>query len=142
MFPSCLKFVDVIPLFQKGRKDAKQNYRLVSIFPTLSKIYKRNMFKQMSSFWQYIAQAQVGLRKGFSTQQCLLTLLEKMQLIKERFLVLFWLIFLSHLTVSTMNFWLWSMRFYFTCFEYTHFFYKQHFYRQHQAKTDKKLSKS
>ena len=31
----------------------------------------------MSSFWQYIAQTQVGLRKGFSTQQCLLTLLEK-----------------------------------------------------------------
>ena len=66
------------PLHKKGRKDAKQNYRPVSILPTLSKIYERSMFKQMSSFFEDIfSKHQCGFRKGFSTQQCLLTLLEK-----------------------------------------------------------------
>ena len=31
LFLSCLKFADVTPLHKKGRKDAKQNYRPVSI---------------------------------------------------------------------------------------------------------------
>ena len=36
------------------------------------------MFKQMSSFFEDIfSKHQCGFRKGFSTQQCLLTLLEK-----------------------------------------------------------------
>ena len=78
LFIPCLKFVDVKPLHKKGRKDANQNYRPVRILPTLSKIYERSMFKQMSSFFEDIfSKHQCGFRKGFSTQQCLLTLLKK-----------------------------------------------------------------
>ena len=78
MFPSCLKFADVTPFHKKGRRDAKQNYRPVCILPTLSKIYERSMVKQMSSFFEDIfSKHQRGYRKSFSTQQCLLTLLEK-----------------------------------------------------------------
>ena len=65
----------------------KKNYRPVSILPTLPKIYERSMFKQMSSFFEdIISKHQCGFRQGFSTQQCLLTLLEKwkMELIKAR----------------------------------------------------------
>ena len=53
-FPSCLKFADVTPLHKKGRKSAKQNYRPVSILPTLSKICERSLFKQMSSYFENI----------------------------------------------------------------------------------------
>ena len=78
LFPSYLKFADVAPLHKKGRKDAKQNYRSVSILPVLSKIYARSMFKQLSSFFEDIfSKRQCVFRKGFSTQQCLLTLLGK-----------------------------------------------------------------
>ena len=35
-FPSCFKFADLTILHKKGRKDAKQNYMLVSILPSLS----------------------------------------------------------------------------------------------------------
>ena len=78
MFPSCLKFADVTPFHKKGRRDAKQNYRPVCILPTLSKIYERSMVKQTSSFFEDIfSKHQRGYRKSFSTQQCLLTLLEK-----------------------------------------------------------------
>ena len=37
-FPKCLKLADITPLHEKGRKDNKENYRPVSILPTLSKI--------------------------------------------------------------------------------------------------------
>ena len=78
LFTSCLKFADVKPLHKKERKDAKQNYRPVSISPTLSKVYERSMFKQMSSFFEDIfSKHQCGFRKGFRTQKCFLTLLEK-----------------------------------------------------------------
>ena len=78
MFPSCLKSADVTSLHKKGRQDAKQNYRPVSISPTLSKIYEKSMFKKLSSFFEDVfSKHQCGFRKSFTTQQCLLKLLEK-----------------------------------------------------------------
>ena len=78
IFPSCLKHADVTPLHKKCNKSLKENYRPVSILPILSKVFERSMFKQMSSFFDDIfSKYQYGFRKGFSTQQCLLALLEK-----------------------------------------------------------------
>ena len=78
MFRWCLKFADVAPLQNKRRKDANQNYRPISILSSLSKIYQRNMFKQMlPSFENICSKYQCGFRKVFSTQQYVLTLLEK-----------------------------------------------------------------
>ena len=71
---------DTTPLNKKGRKDKKQNYRSVSILPTLSKTHERNIFIQMSSFFEGIfSKHQCGFRKGFNKQQCLLTLMEKLK---------------------------------------------------------------
>ena len=56
----------------------KDNYRPVSIVPVLSKLYERSMFKQISEFFEIIfSKSQCGFRKGHSTQQCLLAMLEK-----------------------------------------------------------------
>ena len=72
------------PLHKKGRKDAKQNYRPQSILSALSKLYERSMFKQRYIedifyifFEDIFSKYQCGFRKGFTTQQCFLTLLEK-----------------------------------------------------------------
>ena len=46
-FPNCLKLADITPLHKKGRKDNKENYRPVSILPTLSKILERIQFEQV-----------------------------------------------------------------------------------------------
>ena len=74
-----LKHADVTPLHKKCNKSLKENYRPVSILPILSKVFERSMFKQMSSFFDDIfSKYQYGFRKGFSTQQCLLALLEKL----------------------------------------------------------------
>ena len=48
IFPSCLKSADMTPLLKKGKKD---NYRPVSILPTLSKCFEKYMFTQMSAYF-------------------------------------------------------------------------------------------
>ena len=69
---------DVTPLHNKGKKDLKENYRPVSILPVFSKVFERSMFAQTSSiFDNFLPRQQCGFRKGYSTQQCLLALLEK-----------------------------------------------------------------
>ena len=78
IFSNCLKLADITPLHKKGRKDNKENYRPVSILPALSKIFERILFEQISVFFdKFLSDQQCGFRKGYSTQLCLLNLLEK-----------------------------------------------------------------
>ena len=60
-FPSALKLADVTPVHKKGRKDMKENFRPVSILPTLSKVFEKCLFAK------YLL---------YSTQHCLLVMLE------------------------------------------------------------------
>ena len=61
-----------------ARKDNKENYRPVSILPTLPKIFERIIFEQMSGFFDnFLSEQQCRFRKRYSTQHCLLNLLEK-----------------------------------------------------------------
>ena len=77
-FSNCLKLADITPLHKKWRKDNKENYRPVSILPTLSKIFEKIFFEQISVFFdKFLSDQQCGFRKGYSTQLCLLNLLEK-----------------------------------------------------------------
>ena len=78
IFSSCLKLADIAPLHKKGREDNKENYRPVSILPTLSKIFEKILFEQMSVFFEnFLSSQQCSFRKRYSTQHCLLNLLEK-----------------------------------------------------------------
>ena len=68
------------PFHKKRRKDAKQNYRPISILLILSKNYERSMFKQMYSVFKDIfSKHQFGFRKSLSKHHCLLTLLKKIE---------------------------------------------------------------
>ena len=76
-FPHCLKQADVIPVFQKEEKHDKSNYRPVSILPVISKVYEKLMYDQMYRYFdQIFSKFQCGFRKGFSTQNCLLYMIE------------------------------------------------------------------
>ena len=77
-FPNCLKLANITPLHKTGRKDNMENYRPVNILPILSKILERILFEQISVYFdKFLSDQQCGSRKGYSTQHCLLNLLEK-----------------------------------------------------------------
>ena len=80
-FPSFQKMANVILIFKKGSKSKKENFRPISILPVLSKIFEKLMSKQLSNFFENIlSKFQCGFKNGYSTQNCLLLMLEKWKL--------------------------------------------------------------
>jgi len=77
-FPLNMKLADVSPIFKKDDKLLKENYRPVSILSPLSKIFERLILYQINSFMrEKLSIYLCGFRKGMSTQNCLLYLVEK-----------------------------------------------------------------
>ena len=77
-FPSNLKAADILPIHKKKDKSDIENYRPISILPTLSKIYERCMYDQMYKYFdQILSKYQCGFRQGYNTQYCLLVMVEK-----------------------------------------------------------------
>ena len=77
VFPSELKLADVIPVYKKGSKTDKSNYRPISLLPALSKVFEKLICKQLLQFMQSkLSKYLCGFRKGFSTQYALLHLLQ------------------------------------------------------------------
>ena len=77
-FCEIIKHANITPFYKKGKKDIKGNYRPVNILQHLSTITEKRMFEEMSQFFENaFSKYQCGSWKGFSTQQCLLAMLEK-----------------------------------------------------------------
>ena len=77
-FSSNLKGADILPKHKKKDKSDIENYRPISIFPMLSKIYERCIYDQMYTYSeQILSKYQCGLHKGYNTQHCLLMVVEK-----------------------------------------------------------------
>ena len=49
-FPSVLKQANTTPVFKKGERYSKDNYRPVSILPNVCKIFERSMFRQINKY--------------------------------------------------------------------------------------------
>ena len=79
-FPSNLKLADVTPVFKKGDRLEKTNYRPVSILSSLSKIFERLLFNQLNYYFDpLLSKYQCRFRKGSSAQNCLLFMIEKLK---------------------------------------------------------------
>ena len=72
-------FEDIPRTFHtKNEKCNKTSYRPVSILTNISKIYEILLYDQLSKYFDsLLATDQCGFRKGFSSQYCLLVMLEK-----------------------------------------------------------------
>ena len=71
------KKANITPVFKKGDRNSKDNYRPVSLLPNLSKIFERCMFRQLYNFMlEFLSKYQSGFRKDYSTQNCMLAMLE------------------------------------------------------------------
>ena len=76
-FPNCLKLANITPVFKKGARTSKINYRTVSILSVFSKIFKSLLSKQFLEFFDKILpKFQCGFRKGYGTQHYLYLMLE------------------------------------------------------------------
>ena len=78
IFPESLKLADIIPIHKKEDRTNKENYRPVSLLPIVSKLLERDMYKQINSYIEkYLSPYLFGFRKGHSTEQCLIVMLEQ-----------------------------------------------------------------
>ena len=76
-FPQSLKLADVKPIHKKDERTLMNNYRPISLLPSVSKIFERNMYTQILSYIErFLSPYLFGFRKGHSTEQCLMVMLE------------------------------------------------------------------
>ena len=75
-----LKHADITPVHKKKEKSEKTNDRYVIIFPNLSKIYEKLIYNQLYDYFDTILfPSQYGFRKRYSSQNCLLAMLENVK---------------------------------------------------------------
>ena len=77
-FSLSFKLANITLVFKNQSRNHKNNYRPVSILLLISKAFKKIMNKQLSIYFEKIlSKLKCGFCKGFSTQHCLLLMLEK-----------------------------------------------------------------
>ena len=70
IFPEKLKIAKVKPLYKKGDKCCFNNYRPISILPTISKVFERVMYTQLYNYFNVnnlLTEQQYGFRSKHST---------------------------------------------------------------------------
>ena len=81
VFPSTLKISRVTPIFKKDDPSLPKNYRPISITHTISKIFEKIIFEQLTEYFtsnSLLSDFQFGFRKGRSTSDALICLTEKL----------------------------------------------------------------
>ena len=71
IYPNSLKIAKIVPIFKKGDKFLFSNYRPISLLPSLSKIFERVIFLQITQYLNtnnLITNIQYGFRKQHSTE--------------------------------------------------------------------------
>ena len=69
-FPDKLKIANVIPIFKKDDPCLFENYRPISLLPTISKVLEKLMFIQLYSYFNkhfILCDNQYGFRAKYST---------------------------------------------------------------------------
>ena len=106
-YPNSLKLADVIPNHKHEETTSLKNYRPVSLLPGVSKLFERKMSNEILNYIEkYLSPYIFEYRKGRSTEQCLLLMIEtwKKAMDNKGLQVLFELIFQRHLIALIMIF--------------------------------------
>ena len=84
-FRTVLNVADLSPVFKKDDPLKAKNYRAVSVLPVVTKIFERLLHKPMSLHVdRFLSPYLCGYWKGFSSQQALISLLEKCKIVLNR----------------------------------------------------------
>ena len=79
IFPDKLKLANVIPIHKGGCKEDPNNYRPISVLPTISKVFERHIANQLNDYFEetnIIDKHQSGFRKYHSCQTALIRLVD------------------------------------------------------------------
>ena len=81
-FPDLLKIAKVCPVFKKGERNIRENYRPISLLSNLSKVFERAMHLRLYNFleeFHVFYDLQYGFRKKYSTDHALLSIVEEIR---------------------------------------------------------------
>ena len=81
IFPNKLKIAKVLPLFKKSDSHLFDNYRPISLLPTVSKIFEKVVYKQLYDYFSennLIYKSQYGFRHLHSTELAALELSDRL----------------------------------------------------------------
>ena len=80
VFPSELKLAMVVPIFKAGDSSALTNYRPISVLTFFTKVFEKIVYNKLFNFISdnnILYDHQYGFRKGRSTQQAIITLVDR-----------------------------------------------------------------
>ena len=83
-------------------KLSKEDYRPISILPNISKVNERCLYDQTLKYFETrFSKFQCGFRKGYSTQLCLLAMIEKRKTAVDNgvFLQHYWLVSIKSINI-------------------------------------------
>ena len=74
IFPTWLKYAQIVPIFKKGDKEQPTNYRPISLLTSFSKIFEKVIYKRLDNNMKssnVLAEEQYGFRSNTSTEQAI-----------------------------------------------------------------------
>ena len=80
IFPDSLKIAKITPIFKHGEDYLFNNYRPISVLPSMSKIFERIMHDQISNYlkkYNFLYNSQYGFRKHHSTELAAIEFIER-----------------------------------------------------------------
>ena len=80
IFPDKLKIVKVIQLFKKGNASVIENYRPMSLLPSISKLFVKVVFIQLSKYFmcnKLFHEGQYGFKESHSTELASIELMDR-----------------------------------------------------------------
>ena len=87
IFPDMLKKAKVVPIYKKDDKMLFENYRPVSVLPSISKVFERILHTQLSNYMSrenLLYPHQYGFREGHSTELAALEFIDKITKIMDK----------------------------------------------------------
>jgi len=75
VFPNCLKYAQVVPVYKDGPASCIDNYRPISVLPMFSKIIEKCMYIRLVAFldkFNLLSESQFGFRSGSNTSKAIL----------------------------------------------------------------------
>ena len=82
VFPDLLKIAQICPIYKKGARDCRENYRPISLLSNLSKLFERAMHRRVYNFLEStesLFTLQFGFRKKHSTSHALISIVEEIR---------------------------------------------------------------